>query len=89
MKFNPITKTLLTDQSEFIKKLHCPYNVKWHTLLPSEFKNHRFCDICVKDITNVSFMSDEEVKNAVKNNPEICLCVNLDAKNIRVEYFPE
>lgn len=83
MKFNPTTKTLLTNEGSLIKRLHCPFNVKWDAL-PSEYSTHRNCVRCGKSIIDTQFLDEKSVIEIVKIDPSACLKVSLDQSNIRV-----
>ena len=84
MKFNPITKTLFTNEGILIKKLHCPYGVKWDDLSTQQETSNRYCNICEKNIIDTDNLSDNAVINIVKSNPEVCLKISMDNQNIRI-----
>ena len=75
MKYNPITTQLFTDEGELIKELYCPLSKEWNKL------NNGYCESCSKTVHDTSKMSDQEVLDFVKQNPEACLKVNLITSN--------
>ena len=83
MKFNPIAKTLFTDDSIFIKKLYCPYGIVWDDLSKDD-GNSRNCELCEKRIFEIDNFSDEDVIVLVANDPDICLKIDFDSSNIRI-----
>ena len=83
MKFNPSTKVLLSNEGVLVKKLHCPYGIKWDGLQRAQTPN-RYCDLCGKTIINIQNLTDEAVIETVKNNPLACLRVDIRNPNIRV-----
>ena len=83
MKFNPSTKALFTNEGILIKKLHCPYGVKWDSL-PREQISYRHCAMCGKNIFDISHMNDKELMGIVENDPKICLKLDISNPNIRV-----
>lgn len=83
MKFNPIKKLLFTNDGVLIKKLHCPYGIKWDSL-PSKQLGYKSCSICDKHIFDISHMSDDQLMKFVENDPKICLKLDICDPNIRV-----
>ncbi len=45
MIFKFATKELFSDKGVFIKKLHCPYRIKWQKLNNFKDTAHRACSI--------------------------------------------
>ena len=82
MKFNPITKDLFTDEHELIKKLHCPFNVKWSELHGNE--TSRQCTKCNHSVINTKGLTDKFLLKMVKDNPNTCLRVGFDQSNIQI-----
>ncbi len=72
MKFDPINKDVYTDDGEFIKQLYCPYKIHWDNL---EISNNTFrrCMNCDQLIVDTAFLSDYEILNLIRNNPNTCL----------------
>ena len=84
MKYNPITQKLFTDDNVLIKKLHCPYRVRWNELTSSESSGVRSCNICEKNITDTMLLTDQGVLRLTREDPGVCLKVDLNQENIRV-----
>jgi len=85
MIFNPITKQLLTRERELLKKLDCPFSINWDSLKTTDSAKIRLCDLCNKQIIDSSSISTEALIEKIKLNPDICLKVDLEQTNIRVE----
>ncbi len=84
MKFNPITKELFTDNNLLIKKLECPFNIKWSDLSLTTTYGVRSCNLCKNTITDTDALTDKVVVEIVKLDANICLKVNLNQLNIRM-----
>ncbi len=83
MKFNPIKKAIYTDNDKLIKKLDCPYKKQWDGL--SEYnEKSRKCLTCNNLVVDTKYLSEEKLVNMVKENPDICIKVDLLQDNIRV-----
>ena len=82
MKFNPITKDLFTDEHQLIKKLHCPFNVKWSELHGNE--TSRQCAKCNHSVINTKDLTDKFLLEMVKDNPKTCLRVSYNQDNIQI-----
>jgi hypothetical protein len=83
MKFDPITKDVFTDQGEFIKQLNCPYKMNWETLEGTN-PEIRKCSNCDHFIINTEHLGDSELLNVVKQNPEVCLKIDLNQDNVKL-----
>lgn len=85
MKFNPITKTLYTDDNQLIKKMYCPYSsLQWSDLSQIDGSMDRFCNICESSVVETKDMSDESLLVLLQENPETCLKVDWKQKNVRI-----
>ena len=84
MKFNPITKNLFTDNNVLIKKINCPFYIRWSGLPMTKADGVRRCDLCEKNITDTYGLTDEVVAEMVRLDSTICLKVNLNQANIKV-----
>lgn len=78
MKYNPITKTLFTDDNQFLKKMHCPYKMDWNSL-ESLSSNSRSCYTCQKPIYDAMQLSDNELLEEFKQNPDTCVKININS----------
>ena len=83
MKFDPIKKEVYTDTGKLIKKMNCPYQMNWDNLELTN-SNSRKCEICNQLIVNTELFSDIELLEMVNGNPETCLKIDLNQKNIKI-----
>lgn len=83
MKFNPTTKQLFTNEGVLIKKLHCPYEVKWDSL-GTVASRQRYCGFCDKNIIDIVHLDDKAVLAIVAQDPSACLKLDIRDPNIRV-----
>ena len=86
MKYNPLTKTLFTNDGEILKKLYCPRFKQWEELAQSNVVASRHCDHCEKSVLDTSNLSDLELRRLVDHAPDACLKVDLNQDNITVTY---
>jgi hypothetical protein len=86
MKFNPITNKLFSDEGGFIKYLHCPFKVEWHTLRVNSDNGKRSCEICDRDILETENLSDSEILSIIKDNSHACLKLNFNQENLEIIY---
>lgn len=93
MKINTKTRELFTDAGVFIKKLECKYKVKESDLVKT---NNQLtignCGVCQKEIYKTQNLTDQEILQLVKKDPNICLHVDLKQSNInttiqKLSYF--
>ncbi len=78
MKYNPITKTLYTDDNLFLKKMHCPFKMDWNNL-KSTSPNSRSCTNCQKPIYDAMQLSDNELLDIFKQNPDTCVKIDINS----------
>jgi len=83
MQFNPVTKSLYTDKGEFIKKMHCPHNVTWETLVGDKSENLRHCNKCGNKIYDAVYLTDDEALDMARLNPTVCF--KLDEKQLNLQ----
>ena len=83
MIFKFATKELFSDKGVFIKKLHCPYHIKWQNLNNFKGTANRACNICDKTIYNSANMSDQQIVDLVTLDPKVCLKVGLNQSNVK------
>ena len=84
MKYDPINKHLYTDNGILIKRLHCPLKVKWNELKYNYINNkNNLCKHCDKSIIDTSQLPDKKLYNMVKENPDLCLKIDLNNNNIK------
>ena len=83
MKFDPITKDIYTDKGEFIKRMNCPYRISWDNLEATN-STMRKCSVCDHSIVDTENISDDDLLNMVKQNPNTCLKIDLNQNNIKL-----
>ncbi len=83
MKFNPVTKRLLTNDGDLIKILHCPLGVDWQNLNKVS-SYQRYCEFCDKNIIDIRHLDDKAVMTLVAQDPSVCLKLDINDPNIRV-----
>jgi len=83
MIFKLTTKELYSDKGVFIKKLHCPYRIKWQDLNDLKHTNHKTCDSCNKTIYNTVEMNDQQIVELVAGDSKACLKISLNQNNIK------
>ncbi len=83
MKFNPLTKEIYTDKGEFVKTMNCPYKMNWDNL-ETTIINMRKCANCDHLIVDTEVLTDDELLKMVRQNPAICLKIDLNQQNIKI-----
>jgi hypothetical protein len=83
MKFNPLTKEIYTDKGEFVKTMNCPYKMSWDNL-ETTIINMRKCANCDHLIVDTEVLTDDELLKMVRQNPDICLKIDLNQQNIKI-----
>ena len=85
MKFNPITKTLYTNDNKLIKKMHCPYpSLTWNDLSSTDGSMDRFCDICEHNVVETRDYAGEALLKLLKKDPNTCLKIDFNQENVRI-----
>jgi hypothetical protein len=83
MKFNPLTKTIYTDGGDFIKIMNCPYKVRWDNLDPTTSITRK-CTNCAHFILDTAALTDKDLLQIVRQNPEVCLKIDLNQYNLNI-----
>ena len=83
MKFNPLTKEIYTDKGEFVKTMNCPYKMSWDNL-ETTIINMRKCANCDHLIVDTEVLTDDELFKMVRQNPTICLKIDLNQQNVKI-----
>ncbi len=78
MKYNPITKTLFTDDNQLLKKMNCPFKMDWNNL-ESISPTSRSCTTCQKEIYDAMQYSDEQLLEMFKLNPDSCVKIDINS----------
>jgi len=84
---------LYGDDGEFLKALHCPLALHFAQLTEVSGSADRHCAFCSSDVLNIDDMSDDELKEELVENPDLCVFSTPAAKGLtileRVGYAPE
>jgi hypothetical protein len=83
MQFNPIKKTVYTDAGEFVKQMHCPYKMQWDQL-EAAGGAYRKCSNCNHLIVDTGALSDHELLEMVRQQPDTCLKIDLNQPNLKI-----
>ena len=83
MKFDPITKDIYTDKNEFVKTMNCPYKMNWDNLEVIN-STSRKCTNCDHLIVDTEALTDDDLLNVVRQNPDTCLKIDLNQHNIKI-----
>ena len=84
MKFNPNTKTIYTDDGELIKKLNCPKNKQWDNLITLNEQQAKMCDSCNHLVLDTATLSNIELSQIIKHNPNTCFKVSVRQSNLTI-----
>ncbi len=85
MKINLMTKEIYTDDGTFIKKLECPYKMKWSEMQKLDNNTKaRKCLTCSDSVIDTAFFSDEELLEMVARNPKLCVKIDLNQPNVEI-----
>ena len=85
MKFNPITKTLYTDDNKLIKNMHCPYpSLQWQDLSSIDGSMDKMCEICEHSVVETKEYTDEALLQLLLKEPSTCLKIDWNQKNVRI-----
>ena len=84
MKLNLVTMDIHTDKGEYIKTLDCPFKINWDSL---EVVNSgiRKCTNCDHVIIDTKDLTDNDLLQLVRQNPDTCIKIDLNQKNLLVE----
>jgi hypothetical protein len=83
MKINLKTKSIYTDENEFIKKLNCKYVITEDDL--KEEKNKKIigkCNHCQKGVYKTENLTDIELQTLLKKDSNICFYIEKNQSNI-------
>jgi len=83
MIFDPMTNALYGSNGNLIKTMNCPIALRLSDLEQlSNDSPDRYCHVCKETVAGVNNLSDGEVREKVKANPDVCLFATSDAKNV-------
>lgn len=83
MKFNPVTKALLTHDGKLIKTLSCHLNVQLKQL-QVEPDGHKRCEKCEHRVLDTALLSEDQIKSQVAVDPSTCLIVRRGQENVDI-----
>lgn len=83
MIFDPVNGNLYDDKGGFLKKIGCPFGLHPDQLQVINDRERR-CSVCKKNIYSVNHISDDELRDMISRDEEICLFSMANAKNIKV-----
>ncbi len=83
MRFDPLKKEVYTDKGEFVKQMNCPYKMNWDGLEEADFVSRK-CSNCDQLIVDTENLSDDDLLNMIKQNPDTCLKIDLNQNNIKI-----
>lgn len=83
MKYNPITKEVFSDEGQLIKKLDCPFRVKWEDL-NDHHSTFRKCLNCDRSILDTKYLSEEELIETMNKDPNTCLKLDFNQDNVKI-----
>ena len=76
MPFEIKKKRLYSESGEFLKEIHCPRAVKNVDLTPGG-EGHFQCSKCDHLVLNTDLMTEKEIVQLLKREPNTCLKINL------------
>lgn len=83
MKLNLKTKSIYSDNGEFIKKLKCQYFITEADIsLSRSIKLAGNCTYCKNEIYKTENLTDKELLSLVDKDPNICFLINKNQSNI-------
>lgn len=83
MQIDPKTRTLYTDNGQFLKVLSCPENKNWAELF-SATDGSRACDTCLRKVHDTSLLADDQIITLIAHDPNTCLAVSPTQDNCTV-----
>ena len=85
MKFNPITNELFTNDDRFIKKLSCPYMMRWLSLVPlaeGSVERARQCQNCQRPVLDTAQYTEAEILARQQQQPDLCLKIDVEGDQV-------
>jgi hypothetical protein len=86
MQFDPLSRTLNTDQGELIKQLSCDVPPAKRQLRADSEPGTFRCNACARQVVGTAGLSDQQLVALLRANPATCLRVDLKQDNVRVVY---
>lgn len=84
--FNPYNNNLFDSDSRLIKQLHCPVKADWEEMAPGDCGVAKVCYQCKRKVHDIRDMNPGQVAELVKNDPQVCLKLELNYPNVRMQY---
>lgn len=82
MKFIKNSRRLYSQNGTLIKELYCPKKVVNSDLKLSEDGINYDCKYCQSKILDTSYLTEKQIITIVKKNPNTCLKISTNQKNI-------
>ena len=80
MKIDLINQKLYTDSGIFLKELKCPKKIRNSDLEKLDGKLN--CSVCSRQIVDTNSARDYEILEVLKKEPQTCLKIDLNQKNL-------
>lgn len=86
MKLDLNTKELFTDEGNFLKVLECPKKVQASELKKLSADSYK-CSFCDHIILETAGLTDEQLQQILKKDPQQCLKVNINQSNLKIRKY--
>lgn len=84
MKFDPSTKSLLTNDGRLIKVLSCHLQMRLDQLKPDKRSGHWHCGSCSHRVLDTALLTQEQLEEQVRSDPGTCLIVRRKQHNVEI-----
>ena len=84
MKFDPASKTLMTDAGQLIKQLSCHRKMQLEQLQAEPGTGHWHCAACVHRVLDTALLTQAQVQAAVAADPGTCLLIRAGQHNVQL-----
>ena len=84
MKFDPATRSLMTDDGQLIKQLSCHRKMHLGQLQPEPQTGHWHCAACEHQVLDTALLDEQQLQTAVAEKPDICLLVRRGQPNVEI-----
>lgn len=83
MIFNTVSRSLYTDEGEYIKQISCPLASRLARSVSAAEPDREFnCMECETKVKNLAYLSDEQALVAAKDDPDVCFFATRAASNV-------
>lgn len=83
--FDPVNSALHDSRGKLLKRVDCPRLKSWQDLDILDDDAQRYCHSCNKTVFNTDEMTSEKLLRVVAADPDVCLRIRLDQKNIEIK----